>query len=104
MGATLVCARLTEKREPVELLSPLYSSMETQENWYELGCWFISLTGSSTSRISVYCLIENHWSFTKHKRLQVGLERWLSGLEHPTALLKVQSSNPSNHMVAHNHL
>jgi hypothetical protein len=30
--------------------------------------------------------------------------RWLSGLEHPTALPKVQSSNPSNHMVAHNHL
>jgi hypothetical protein len=29
--------------------------------------------------------------------------RWLSGLEHPTALPKVQSSNPSNHMVAHNH-
>jgi hypothetical protein len=33
-----------------------------------------------------------------------GLVRWLSGLEHPTALPKVQSSNPSNHMVAHNHL
>jgi hypothetical protein len=32
-----------------------------------------------------------------------GLVRWLSGLEHPTALPKVQSSNPSNHMVAHNH-
>jgi hypothetical protein len=34
---------------------------------------------------------------------KVGLVRWLSGLEHPTALPKVQSSNPSNHMVAHNH-
>ena len=32
-----------------------------------------------------------------------GLVRWLSGLEHPTALPMVQSSNPSNHMVAHNH-
>jgi hypothetical protein len=32
-----------------------------------------------------------------------GLVRWLSGLEHLTALPKVQSSNPSNHMVAHNH-
>jgi hypothetical protein len=32
-----------------------------------------------------------------------GLVRWLSGLEHPIALPKVQSSNPSNHMVAHNH-
>jgi hypothetical protein len=36
-------------------------------------------------------------------RFKIGLVRWLSGLEHPTALPKVQSSNPSNHMVAHNH-
>jgi hypothetical protein len=34
-----------------------------------------------------------------------GLVRWLSGsaLLGETALLKVRSSNPSNHMVAHNH-
>jgi hypothetical protein len=37
------------------------------------------------------------------KKVTHGLVRWLSGLEHPTALPKVQSSNPSNHMVAHNH-
>jgi hypothetical protein len=29
--------------------------------------------------------------------------RWLSGLRALTALPKVLSSNPSNHMVAHNH-
>jgi hypothetical protein len=34
-----------------------------------------------------------------------GLERWLSQwLRALTALLKVLSSNPSNHMVAHTHL
>jgi hypothetical protein len=37
------------------------------------------------------------------KKKRWGLVRWLSGLEHPTALPMVQSSNPSNHMVAHNH-
>jgi hypothetical protein len=40
---------------------------------------------------------------TVAKKKKKGLVRWLSGLEHPTALPKVQSSNPSNHMVAHNH-
>ena len=30
-----------------------------------------------------------------------GLVKWLGGLEHPTALLKVLISNPSKHMVAH---
>jgi hypothetical protein len=39
----------------------------------------------------------------KLRKIRMGLVRWLSGLEHPTALPKVQSSNPSNHMVAHNH-
>jgi hypothetical protein len=34
---------------------------------------------------------------------KTGLVRWLSGEEHPTALPKVRSSNPSNHMAAHNH-
>jgi hypothetical protein len=38
-----------------------------------------------------------------NKNKNFGLVRWLSGLEHLTALPKVQSSNPSNHMVAHNH-
>jgi hypothetical protein len=38
----------------------------------------------------------------KYKPLKGGLETWLSGQEHLTALLKVLSSNPSNHMVAHN--
>jgi hypothetical protein len=33
-----------------------------------------------------------------------GLVRWLSGLRALTAPLKVLSSNPSNHMVTHNHL
>jgi hypothetical protein len=37
------------------------------------------------------------------RNLPAGLVRWLSGLEHLTAFPKVQSSNPSNHMVAHNH-
>jgi hypothetical protein len=37
------------------------------------------------------------------RKTKMGLVRWLSGLEHPAALPKVQSSNPSNHMVAHNH-
>jgi hypothetical protein len=32
-----------------------------------------------------------------------GLVRWLSGVRALTALPKVLSSNPSNHMVAHNH-
>ena len=38
------------------------------------------------------------------KKHNSGLERWLSGLSALTALLKFLSSNPSNHMVAHNHL
>jgi hypothetical protein len=33
-----------------------------------------------------------------------GLERWLSKLRALTALPKVLSSIPSNHMVAHNYL
>jgi hypothetical protein len=42
-------------------------------------------------------------SKNKYIKKRPGLVRWLSGLEHPTALPKVQSSNPSNHMVANNH-
>jgi hypothetical protein len=38
-----------------------------------------------------------------HKRKTTGLARWLKRLRAPTALPKVPSSNPSNHMVAHNH-
>jgi hypothetical protein len=38
------------------------------------------------------------------KKFDQGLERWLNGQEHPTALPEVPSSIPSNHMVAHNHL
>jgi len=40
----------------------------------------------------------------EYKEWERGLVRWLSGLEHPTALPEVWSSNPSNHMMAHNHL
>jgi hypothetical protein len=35
------------------------------------------------------------------RKIKGGLERWLRA---PTALPKALSSNPSNHMVAHNHL
>jgi hypothetical protein len=39
---------------------------------------------------------------TKQKNLRAGeMVQWLRA---PTALLKVLSSNPSNHMVAYNHL
>jgi hypothetical protein len=46
--------------------------------------------------------LQSKKKFFFKKKKKNGL-RWLSGLEHPTALPKVQSSNPSNHMVAHNH-
>jgi hypothetical protein len=38
------------------------------------------------------------------RELGGGLERWLMQVGALTALVKVLSSNPSNHMVAHNHL
>jgi hypothetical protein len=41
------------------------------------------------------------WQFLR--KLDIGLVRWLSRLEHLTAFPKVRSSIPSNHMVAHNH-
>ena len=42
-------------------------------------------------------------SILKKAKLR-GLERWLKQLRALTVLLEVLSSNPSNHMVAHNHL
>jgi hypothetical protein len=55
-----------------------------------------------------WCVSEDSYSVLRYNNKSIfkkkrGLVRWLSGLEHPTALPKVQSSNPSNHMVAHNH-
>jgi hypothetical protein len=60
--------------------------------------------------VSLDCVVRNPVTKINKKQMikiammkNKGLVRWLSGLEHPTALPKVQSSNPSNHMVAHNH-
>jgi hypothetical protein len=46
---------------------------------------------------------ENEWPPPEMQKKIHGLVRWLSGLRALTALPKVLSSNPSNHMVAHNH-
>jgi hypothetical protein len=42
-------------------------------------------------------------SQTRELRVQRGAGEIAQRLRAPTALLKVPSSNPSNHMVAHNH-
>jgi hypothetical protein len=47
--------------------------------------------------------IYNEREQTEQEKYRIGLERWLSGLRALTALSEVMSSNPSNHMVAHNH-
>ena len=44
------------------------------------------------------------WEFATQKAVMVGageMAQWLRAL---TALLKILSSNPSNHVVVHNHL
>ena len=61
--------------------------------------WANILASFNINLTQVNVILEENTSIKK----MTGLVRWLSGLEHPTALLKVQSSIPSNHMVAHNH-
>jgi hypothetical protein len=53
--------------------------------------------------LNVFILMsQNYFSFLFKKLTGAGeMAQWLRA---PTALPKVPSSNPSNHMVAHNHL
>jgi hypothetical protein len=54
-------------------------------------------------RVSFRTARELHSETLSQKNKQMGAGGMAQRLRAPTALLKVLSSNPSNHMVAHNH-
>jgi hypothetical protein len=53
---------------------------------------------------SFCCIEEKHLNIKDRNYLKVGADKMAQWARALTTLLKVLSSNPSSHMVAHNHL
>ena len=61
--------------------------------------YLASIDEETSSCWVIYMVVKTLMSICSLKRSEQGLERWLTD-----ALSEVLSSNPRNHMVAHNHL